>query len=387
MFHDPILPEDSQGARAEGRVLEMSFFDKLAYVRKYLWSHKKEASDPCKRFFEQQKQEWKQWVQEAPYSEAQIGVFGDLMWIRKNWDSYLTPNSLQRLRSFDGLFGNLETVISRRFPIRSYLPDRFRFNSPPEFLDLFRKENGESLFSALSFANNHSLDFGDQGVLDTTGHLLERKIPFAGILGKDFCTVTVKNFRLGFLAATFGVNDPRDLHHSQSRLSIVPQLAPEKPNQRPDFSRILRGLREMDEEKVDAKIVCLHWGFEFEYYPTSRMMEAAQLLADNGADLIFGCHPHIPHPPAILSARGKRVLLYTSLGNFASAMYTFPCRVAPVQRIGIRKLDQGTELFPIGTELFYQQSWRGGRKLVSAMEFPFSNSHPRLIELRKHLGI
>lgn len=387
MFHDPILPEDSKGARAEGRVLEMSFFDKLAYVRKYLWAPKREASEACKQFFENQKKEWKQWIREAPSPDAQIGIFGDLMWIRRNWDSYLTPNSLQRLRSFDGLIGNLETVLSKRFPVRGYLFDRFRFNSPPEFLDLFRKETGESLFSALSFANNHSLDYGDQGVLDTTGHLVERKIPYAGILGKDFCVTTVKDFRIGFLATTFGVNDPRDLHHSHSRLSIVPNLVPEKAHQRPDFSRTFRGLKDLDEEKVDAKIVCLHWGFEFEYYPTSRMMEAAQLLADGGADLIFGCHPHIPHPPAILSSRGKKVPVYTSLGNFTSAMVTFPCRMSTVQRIGLRKTPSGTEVFPIGAELFYQQNWRGGRKLVSAMELPFSTSFHRYQSFRNHLGI
>jgi hypothetical protein len=387
MFQDPILPSDSQGARAEGRVLEMSWADKLAYVRKYLFRHKTSASVACENFYVAQRAEWKDWVQSAPVPELQLGVFGDLMWVRKNWDNFLTPNALNRLRSLDGLVGNLETVLSPSLPIRSYLPDRFCFNSPPDFLDLFQSEGRESLFSALSFANNHTLDFGDLGVDHTLQELEKRQIPYAGVAGKPYTIFNQKNFRIGFLAATFGVNDPRELTKSQRQLVTIPHLAPERVNESPDLSYLVKLLAELQSQHVDAIIVCLHWGFEFEYYPTTRLLQVSQALADAGADFLFGCHPHIPHPPTILKSRGKRVLAYTSLGNFATAMYTFPCRLAPLQKIGLRKTPQGTEIFPLGIDWFFNQSWRGGRKLVSQLEFPFSNSHPDFLRLQKHLGV
>ncbi len=387
MFHDPILPSDSQGARAEGRVLEMSWSDKLAYLHKYLCQHKTSASAACQQFYETQRAEWKNWVATAPVPDMQLGVFGDLMWVRKNWDSFLTPNTLNRLRTLDGLIGNLETVISPTLPVRSYLPDRFYFSSPPEFLDLFQTESKESLFSALSFANNHTLDFGDLGVDHTIHELEKRQIPYAGVVGHPYTIFQRKNFRIGFLAATFGINDPRELAKSQRHLVTIPHLAPEKIDNSPDLSGLVKLLKEMQSQQLDAIIVCLHWGFEFEYYPTSRMLQVAQTLADAGADFLFGCHPHIPHPPTILQSRGKRVLAYTSLGNFATAMYTFPCRLAPLQKIGFRRTASGTEIFPLGVDWFFNQSWRGGRKLVSQLELPFSISDPRFGQLQKHLGV
>jgi hypothetical protein len=390
MFQDPIYEEDSKGARAEGRVEEMSFFDKLLYLQKYLWNHKKRASPACEKFYEEQRLEWKNWVQSAPAPDLRLGLVGDLMWIRRNWDTFLTPNTLNRLRTYDALMGNLETVISPNFPVNEWLPDLFRFNSKPGLIDSFQREDGSNLFSALSFANNHTLDFGDQGALDTLKFLENRKIASSGVAknGMNFsATFQIKDIQFGFVSATFGVNEKADLEKSKLSLSCIPNLVPERKTNSPDLGHLLENLAQMERDKIKIKIICLHWGFEFEYYPTSRMLEVAQALADAGADLIFGCHPHIPHPPTILKSRCKRVLLYSSLGNFASAMYTFPCRLAPLQRIGIRRLSSEIEIFPMGVDFFYNLSWRGGRKLVSAMELPFSPSYPPYLEIQKHLGV
>jgi hypothetical protein len=390
MFQDPISKEDSQGARAEGRVEEMSVMDKLLYLRKYLWNHKKRGSQECEKFYEEQRMEWKNWVESAPQPDIRLGLVGDLMWIRRNWNTFLTPNTLNRLRTYDALLGNLETVISSNFPVNEWLPDLFRFNSNPGLLDSFQKEDDSNLFAALSFANNHTLDFGDRGALDTLQFLEDRKIPVSGLTknGTSFFTkFTIKDISFGFLAATFGVNEKKDLQNSKLSLSQIPHLVPEKIGESPDLSHLLENLAEMTRQNIEVKIVCLHWGFEFEYYPTSRMLEVAQKLADGGADLIFGCHPHIPHPPTILKSRGKRVLLFSSIGNFVSAMYTFPCRLAPLQRVGIRRYSGEIEIFPMGVDFFYNLNWRGGRKLVSAMEFPFSPSYPPYLEMQKHLGV
>ena len=43
-------------------------------------------------------------------------------------------------------------------------------------------------------------------------------------------------------------------------------------------------------------IASLHWGFEFEFFPRKRQVEAARELVEYGADAIFCHHPHVIQP-------------------------------------------------------------------------------------------
>ena len=80
----------------------------------------------------------------------------------------------------DVVLGNLESVISTRYSVPWLLPDYFTYNSPPELVTSFRRPNGRSTFAALATCNNHALDRGDQGMLDTLAFLDARGIRHAG---------------------------------------------------------------------------------------------------------------------------------------------------------------------------------------------------------------
>ena len=47
------------------------------------------------------------------------------------------------------------------------------------------------------------------------------------------------------------------------------------------------------EQNPDIICVFMHWGEEYELTPNSEQNELADLLFQNGADIILGSHPHV----------------------------------------------------------------------------------------------
>jgi hypothetical protein len=58
-------------------------------------------------------------------------------------------------------------------------------------------------------------------------------------------------------------------------------------------------------------VVSIHWGSELLPWPSARQESAAHWLVQNGADVIFGHHPHVPEPAACIDGRP----VFYSLGN------------------------------------------------------------------------
>ena len=64
----------------------------------------------------------------------------------------------------------------------------------------------------------------------------------------------------------------------------------------------------------------VHWGQEYQANANNEQKRLAQLMADNGADIIIGSHPHVLQGVEMLSTSdGKQVPVFYSLGNFISA--------------------------------------------------------------------
>ncbi len=62
-------------------------------------------------------------------------------------------------------------------------------------------------------------------------------------------------------------------------------------------------------------VVSIHWGMEYQQAASDRQKVLARQLADAGAALVVGTHPHVLQPVKwIQTARGKTLVLY-SLGN------------------------------------------------------------------------
>ncbi len=59
-------------------------------------------------------------------------------------------------------------------------------------------------------------------------------------------------------------------------------------------------------ESSDFVIVFAHWGEEDTFRPNDYEKTWAQVLADGGADLIIGGHPHVVQPARVLMAEDGR---------------------------------------------------------------------------------
>lgn len=404
-------------ARPEGRIHDMKLDEKLLYVCKYLFAKRFDAPPDELAHFDRQRDLIKNLRKEtAPKGAVRLALTGDLMWIRDSWGTFLDDKTRDYLESFDAVVGNLETVVSQNIPVNEFWPDLFFFNSDPRLVTSFRHRNsGNSLFGALSFANNHTLDHGDAAALDTIRFLDEQGIPHSGVREnkneKLWVEFTRGGIRFGFYAATFGFNDKGLETKTKLKINLLPGLLPEYAGLEPNSSEIRSVLQEMEQSGIDVKIISLHWGHEFEFYPSPKAMRFARDVAAAGADVILGGHPHVQQPDEVLFVNGfgreyfcpdssriqgagrpRKVFVNYCSGNLASAMYTFFCRVAPIKGLSFFRTESGSvDWTAPEIRLFYnsRRDAKGKRKLEpieQAFPVPNISIQKKLEFLSRHLG-
>jgi hypothetical protein len=171
-------------------------------------------------------------------------------------------------------------------------------------------------FHLACLANNHSMDFGPEGLVYTRQLLAERGISSlgGGLNGQEarrpFVT-QIEGVRLAVVNAAEGeegrsVNDgPGVCELSQDRLT-----------------RQIAALR----DHVDVVIAILHAGREFVPTPPPYIQHICRALVEAGADLVVGHHPHVAQG---VEVHQGRPIAY-SLGNFAMWMPGY----SPFTRLG-----------------------------------------------------
>lgn len=208
------------------------------------------------------------------------------------------------LRAADVAVVNLETAITDG---GTPDPKEFTFRGPPSGLDALVAAGVD----AVSLANNHGVDYGIDGLLDTLTAARERGLPVLGA-GRDAqeayapWRTRVAGWRLAFIGAT-QVLDSYAIEAWTAR-DDRPGLASAKEN---GIDRLLTTVRRAA-RTADGVVVMLHWGAEGEFCPLPRQRELAAALADAGADVIVGGHAHRVQSAGYL---GDAVVAY-GLGNF-----------------------------------------------------------------------
>jgi len=329
--------------RAEERSFARSAWHGLSYGIKYLRKHW-HAPAAVGRHFDLQKRVLRRISRQPEPAAGTRGVdlafVGDIMWHRNNRGRIVHADTLEYLNGFDVVLGNLETVVSDSFgTVPPFMPDAVRFNSDPRLIDSFVRRDGRNTFTALSVVNNHSADFGDVGMMDTLAFLRSRNILTSGVCtsagAKTYVTFEVHGINIGFYAAAWGLNAPEREQTTGMHLNLLPGIKADDEGRAPDASALRAALDGMAREGIEFRIVSLHWGFEYEMYPTRKTMRLAREVVAAGADLIIGTHPHVPQPGEVrftpeAGGRMRKSLVAYSMGNFTTAMGTVPCRLAPV---------------------------------------------------------
>lgn len=167
-------------------------------------------------------------------------------------------------------------------------------------------DNSEQLeiFDTMSLANNHIMDYGENGLNDTINCLDKLLIGHTGAgsnisEASELEIINVNNLSIGFLAYT----------------SISPEFAYATKN-RPGVAglgekNIFDNIKD-SRSKVDFLVVITHWGIEYSLEQNEYQTKTGHKLIDAGADLVIGSHPHVMEPYEIY--KGKYI--FYSLGNF-----------------------------------------------------------------------
>ncbi|XDD49429.1 CapA family protein [Leptospira sp. WS92.C1] len=213
--------------------------------------------------------------------------------------SFLFGKVEKYLKGADILFGNFESTLTN-YPNTSKDTSRrmiFAFRTPPSYAKIL-KDVG---FDILSIANNHSLDFHQQGFDDTQKNLSEVGVRYTGKKGM-ITYMNVKNISVAWIGFS----------HLKSHNSV---------------NEIEEGVALVKEAKKKAQLVFIsfHGGAEGgpalhvknqmeRFYGEYRgnLVEFSHSLIDAGADLVIGHGPHLVRAMELYKGR----LIAYSLGNF-----------------------------------------------------------------------
>lgn len=207
-----------------------------------------------------------------------IGLIGD---VRKNiiryGNEFPFTDVKDSLNSANLVFGNLEMPFSEKIPDYSEKKSS-EFWADPQTVQVL-KDGG---FSILSFANNHTLEQGEQGVETTINLLEEIGIKCVGA-GKDLASsrrlvVEVQNdIKIGFLA-----------YAKSDEYATNSNYGPAPLNEKFMIEDIQKARSE-----VDVLIVSLHFGMIYMDYPSDEGRALCRRIIDSGANIILGHHPHV----------------------------------------------------------------------------------------------
>lgn len=219
-----------------------------------------------------------------------INIFGDISLHQLKYGEFQFPITLLSiLENADFNIGNLENPITCSIEKRKNHP--IHLKSSIQSLSLLK------CFDVFSLANNHILDYNDQGLFNTISALKNNGFQYFGVgknLAKAIKPVILDN-HIALIGAT---------RYANARLN--------KFGTGKDSLLLLLPLILELKKKGYFIIIYFHWGYEYIRYPSPRDRILARICIDAGADVIVGAHPHIFQGVEIY--KGK--LICYSLGNF-----------------------------------------------------------------------
>lgn len=195
-------------------------------------------------------------------------------------DRYFFENVYDIFSEDDMTLVNLEGVFTTSDNRRE--GQTYSLSGKPEYANALTAGSIETV----SMANNHRLDYHEEGTKDTVAVLKQEGIAYAydDIVG----IYKTKGISIGFVS----VNEVGQGYAVEKYLE--------------------QGIASLQEDGVDLIIACCHWGVEREYFPENYQQSLGKKCIDWGADLVIGHHPHVLQ--GIEEYNGKFIVY--SLGNF-----------------------------------------------------------------------
>ncbi|ODR96280.1 hypothetical protein AUC70_15430 [Methyloceanibacter stevinii] len=232
-----------------------------------------------------------------------MGAAGDILQLQADGLRYSSDHLFGNIADllFDQSisFANLESPITTQPLQKEVVSDRgapVQCCSEAQF-DVLKGYKGKT-FTALNFANNHTFDYGVEGIETTQAVFSKNDIADIGTnraraeYGR--AQVLIKDgIKIGFASATFGLNG-RELPDDEKYRIHVSRLSSKLVE--PELDLVKRQIDDCKSQDCDFIIASLHWGWEFEFFPRRSQVVAAHELIEYGADAIIGGHPHVVQP-------------------------------------------------------------------------------------------
>ena len=179
----------------------------------------------------------------------------------------------------DCTFTNLEGVLAEK-GVGTAQNKRFRFRGPLAYTQILTGSSVE----AVSLANNHTSDYGPEGLTSTKNALDAAGVKYAEHQRSTLIT-TESGLKIGLYAISFFL-DESDLRNE---------------------------IDDMRANGAEIIVVSLHKGDEGYYALTSEQQRIAHFAIDAGADIVWGHHPHVLQR---IETYNDGIIMY-SLGNFS----------------------------------------------------------------------
>ena len=191
-------------------------------------------------------------------------------------------------------------------------------------------------------ANNHICDKGAAGLgrtLDIYSRMRgSHRVFTAGCTdittqdSPDILMMRINGINTAFLNFTYGTNAP--CSHPVHKVNILGKEA------------VRQALMKAKEAGADFIIALPHWGDEYSLRHSVYQEEMAEWMAENGADIIIGTHPHVIQDYGTIyvddSEGQKKVPVVYSLGNIISNMSARNTQAGLLLELTLTKDHSGT---------------------------------------------
>ena len=234
-------------------------------------------------------------------NKIKIGFTGDIAFDEYTTDYYNKPEKIDK-KLLDFLNDNDYNVIDLESPVTLHdetEKESLMHKLEPKHVDYIKKIIKNPI---AVIANNHMMDYGKQGLLDTLKNLKQKKVEYIGagknvdeaskyiVLGNDVKVGVIAIQYKDYYIAT--EENPGPFHDSYLKL-------------------LKQRINEMKSE-VDWVVVVYHGGEEFLSVPMPYTKKLLKKILKFGADVIVAHHPHVVQGYEFF---GKKAIFY-SLGNF-----------------------------------------------------------------------
>lgn len=223
--------------------------------------------------------------------------------------------SLGESVGYDSIFENVTTFWENADLVFANLESAVLLNSVSEYeeadkpLHLYSTYEGleaamDAGINVWACANNHAVDYGEQAILELIDYFESNGIVYSGIGtslddAASYWLIEQNGMKIAFLSITevfFSENVASDTQGGVFATSWA------------DYNMLVYQASQV----ADFTVVYIHWGEENETTVNETQVAIGHQLADAGADIIIGSHPHVLQEVELY----EDSIIFYSLGNF-----------------------------------------------------------------------